>query len=613
MQSRWRFPIRFKLLITALFLITAVVSAITFAMARLFHDDKTAYIHDLTSTLALHAAQETRSLLASYGERLQVFARVMQERGMPKEQKTRLLRNLFEDFEDFVAITHSVNGREQATVYDRNTLKAARLTMHQLASHRNGHPLPYADIQAGSAFVENSTIVESLPTLTLAVPYQTAPRLKSNAVIAAVVRLERLLDLAGRSAVFEMVIADSRGNVLAHRDLRNVVDRTPIDWIPELDDLRDGQSLGRTLEYTHNGIRMVGGFSPVQVGGLLVGVQIPKTAAYLTARKLLNDLIVVALALLAVSALISLFWSRLITRPMIRLSRATKDVARGQFDIRVEANTRDEIEDLARSFNTMTAELHAREQALQESQEALIHSEKMAAFGQFGAGIAHEVKNPLAGILGFAQLSLRKIGEDDPIRENLLMIEKEAKRSKTIIENLLKFARQEKAAFSRIDVNGIVEEALAIMEHQLAIHHVKLRHELTPDLPHIIGNTNQLQQVMMNMLINAQQAAEGKPGTVTVSTGVHDHDRIEIRVQDDGPGIPKEMHAKLFEPFFTTKRTGKGTGLGLSVSYGIIKSHRGEITIENALGSGAVFVITLPAATSPGAPAISENQGEAQQ
>ena len=197
MQSRWRFPIRFKLLITALFLITAVVSAITFAMARLFHDDKTAYIHDLTSTLALHAARETRSLLASYGERLQVFARVMQERGMPKEQKTRLLRNLFEDFEDFVAITHSVNGREQATVYDRNTLKAARLTMHQLASHRNGHPLPYADIQAGSAFVENSTIVESLPTLTLTVPYQTAPRLKSNAVIAAVVRLERLLDLAG--------------------------------------------------------------------------------------------------------------------------------------------------------------------------------------------------------------------------------------------------------------------------------------------------------------------------------------------------------------------------------------------------------------------------------
>ncbi len=600
MHKQWRFPIRFKILITLLFVITIVVSTITFTMANLFHIDKTAYIYDITSVIALHTAQEARSLLIGYQERLQVFARLMYERELPRDQQAKLLKSLFEDFKEFVAVTLYVDGKEQATVYDAKTLEAAGLTKDQLRAYRREHPLPPDLVQSGEVFVENSTISETLPCLTLAIAHQATPGEKAE-VVSAVVRLDSLLRLAGRSKVFETFVVDSRGKLLAHSDPRKVVQHAQAAWIPEIAGLREMHTLGTTLEYVQEGVPMVGGFARVEFGGLLAGVQIPKTAAYLTARELLNNLIGVALVLLFASAIVSLFWSRLITRPIERLSGAAKVVGKGRFDIRVKSSSRDEIGDLAQSFNQMASELDVREKALKESQTALIHSEKMAAFGQLGAGIAHEVKNPLAGILGFAQLALRKLEKDNPLYENLAMIEKEAKRSKTIIENLLKFARQEKVVFDKIAINLVVEESVTIVRHQLELNKVKLEKELTPDLPPIDGNANQLQQVLMNLFINAQQAMEGNPGRIKVSTRLLSPDTVEVRVSDSGPGMSGDVQMKIFEPFFTTKPSGKGTGLGLSVSYGIIKEHRGDIRVESIPGEGATFIITLPTASQPDA------------
>jgi signal transduction histidine kinase len=226
----------------------------------------------------------------------------------------------------------------------------------------------------------------------------------------------------------------------------------------------------------------------------------------------------------------------------------------------------------------------------------------MAAFGQLGAGIAHEVKNPLAGILGYTQLSLRKMNKEDVLYKNLQVIEKETKRCRTIIDNLLKFARQEKVSFEPVEINRVVDDAAAIVDHQLGMHKVKLEKDCAPGLPGIMGNANQVQQVLMNIMINAQQAMDGKPGLVKISTREIQGERIEIRVIDTGPGISEEIRSKLFEPFFTTKSAGKGTGLGLSVSYGIIKDHGGDITVESEAGKGSAFVITLPVIGSEGAP-----------
>ena len=604
-----RFPIRLKLLVAVLLLITVVVSTITFTMAKLFHTDKTAYIHDLTSVIALHTAQEASSLLVAYQERLKVLFRFMYAEDLPPDHKTRLLEQLFEDFEEFVAVTLYMDGVEQSTVYDSKSLTSAGLTKEDMLTYRDKNPLPLDVINAGQVFIKNSTLSDKLPCFTMATSYKLSPEGKS-AVMAAVVRLDALLRLAGRSKVFETFVVGLNGDLLAHRDPRKVTQRGRLAWISDIKGLGEKHALGATVEYVQDGEQMVAGFARVDAGSLLAVVQIPKAAAYLTARELLNNLIFVALALLILSAVISLFWSRLITRPMEILSSAAKVVGSGRFDVRVKPSSRDEIGDLAQSFNQMAEGLDTREQELKASQAALIQSEKMAAFGQLGAGIAHEVKNPLAGIIGLAQLLLRKVEKDGPLYKNLEMIEKEARRSKSITENLLRFARQEKVSFMKIDLNAVATESAAIVDHQLGINQIKLKRELAQGLPQIIGNANQLQQVLMNLMINAQQAMEGKPGTVTLSTRLLNAGQVELRVTDTGPGIPKEIQAKIFEPFFTTKPAGKGTGLGLSVSYGIIKDHKGEVRIESTPGKGAAFIISLPTAGSPHAPSASNSQAQ---
>ncbi len=597
MRNPLRFSLRFKMLLVLLSVITVVVGVITFTMARLFHTDKTAYIHDLTSVIALHTAEETRSLLVGYSERLQVFSRIMYQQDLDQEQKDELLKQLFEDFNEFVAVTLYENGVEQATVYDANTLVTAGLSKEALLQYRKDHPPPLATLQPGKAYVENSTLSAKLPTLVIAVVQatpETMPENGTSVAVMAVVRLESLLRLAGRSKVFETFLVDGRGTLVAHTDPARVVQRTRVDWIPRLKELQQQSSFGTTLEYAQEGVEMVGGFARVEFGGLLAGVQIPKTAAYLTGRELLNDLIGVSLGLLIVSALLSLFLARLITRPIERLSQAAREVGSGRFDVQVESASRDEIGDLGASFNQMTAELKAREEALHQAQAALVQSEKISAFGQISAGIAHEVKNPLAGILGYTQLSLRKLEKEDPLRKNLEIIEKETRRCKTIIENLMKFARQEKALMEPMDLNQAVEDAIVIVAHQLGINEIALEKDLAPQLPQTHGNANQIQQVLMNLMINAQQAMEGQPGVIKITTRHTDTGHIAVQVSDTGPGIPQEIQSKIFEPFFTTKPAGKGTGLGLSVTYGIIKDHKGEVRLESAPGQGTTFVITLP-------------------
>jgi signal transduction histidine kinase len=244
----------------------------------------------------------------------------------------------------------------------------------------------------------------------------------------------------------------------------------------------------------------------------------------------------------------------------------------------------------------MATELDSREKALKGAQAALVQSEKMAAFGQLGAGIAHEIKNPLAGILGLTQLSLRRATEDDPVYKNLTIIEKETNRCTTIIQNLLKFARQEKVAFEPVNINQVAQDAAAIVEHQLEMHKVKLKKNFASSLPMISGNANQIQQVLVNLMINAQQAMEGSPGEVTVTTLSLDSSHVQVQIRDNGSGIPEDIQAKIFEPFFTTKEVGKGTGLGLSVSYGIIKEHKGEIKVESSPEKGTTFKIEFPLA-----------------
>jgi len=597
MQKKIKFPIRFKILIALLLVVTTVVGLITFTMANLFHSDKSAYVHDLTSEMALHTAAETRALLTGYSERLRVFTRVLFEQNLRPEQKSSLLKQFFEDFQEFVSITLFVDAREETTVYDVRSLESAGLTKEGLTRYFQTNPLPIGRIVKGDVYVANATLTGKLPAFVLAVNRPVGMGGENDAVVAAVIRLSGLQRLASRSHVFTTFIADTQGNLLAHSDVERVVNRRTVQWVAEAEEVNKARVQGSTHEFLDGQELMVGGLARVEVGGLIAAVQIPKTAAYLTARDLLDNLIQVALVLLLVSALVSLFGSRLITRPLDKLLLATRRIAQGRFDIRVDSGSRDEIGDLSESFNHMAQELDSREKALKDAQAALVQSEKLAAFGQLGAGIAHEIKNPLAGILGLTQLSKRKLSEDEPIYKNLVIIEKETNRCTTIIQNLLKFARQEKVEFDSVDLNQVAQDATAIVEHQLEMNKVRLERKLTDALPAIRGNANQIQQVLINLMINAQQAMEGSAGTVTVSTNAADG-QVQVVVSDDGPGIPEEIKAKIFDPFFTTKAVGKGTGLGLSVSYGIVKEHQGDIRVDSRLDAGTSFTLIFPASES---------------
>jgi two-component system, NtrC family, sensor kinase len=594
-------PIRIKIMIALLVVTTAVVSVITFTMANLFHRDKQAYIHDLASIVALNAAQESRALLLGYRDRLHAAVPLMARAELTQENRSEFLGQFFRDFPDLIAVAVYENGKEVAAAYDGEALKSAGLSRQDVQRRLREAPLALDRLGPGDTYVENSTLSPKLACLTLAIAHRRADGARST-IVTGMVRLDGLQSLATRSGVFDVFIADSSGVLLAHRDARRVSRHDAIALRPEVETVRSGRSAGITLEYVDGGAEMIGGFAAAGVGGLLVAAQIPKSAAFLAARDLLNRLLLAALALLTAAALTGLIWSRRFTRPLERLSRATRQIARGSFDVQVKVTSRDEIGTLAVAFNQMASGLQDREAALREAQAQIIQSEKLAAVGQLGAGIAHEVKNPLAGILGCAQLSLRKAEPGSPLEKNLLLIEKETKRCKSIIDNLLRFARQEQAVREPIEINRAVEDAVAIVSHQLELKQIKVRKDLAGDLPMVRGNANQLQQALMNLMINAHDALEGRPGVVTVSSARLGAERIELRVIDTGPGIAKEIQARIFEPFFTTKPRGQGTGLGLAVTYGIVKDHGGDIRVDSETGCGATFIITLPVLESEEAP-----------
>jgi signal transduction histidine kinase len=270
-----------------------------------------------------------------------------------------------------------------------------------------------------------------------------------------------------------------------------------------------------------------------------------------------------------------------------------KVIAKGDFEKRIPVSSKDEIGELAVAFNDMAGGLKERDVELKKAYQQVIHSEKMAAFGQIGAGITHEIKNPLAGIIGQAMLAMRKLDDESPIAKNIKLIKSETERCLDIVKNLLTFTRQEKAVFEPVDVNHVVETTIRLIAHQLAIRGIDLEQEISEVPGKIHGNGNQLEQVLLNIIINAHDAMDDG-GKLKIETGVIDDDKVRISIADNGPGIPEEVRAKIFEPFFTTKEAGKGTGLGLSVSYGIIKEHNGIIEVHSEIGKGTTFLITLP-------------------
>ena len=233
-----------------------------------------------------------------------------------------------------------------------------------------------------------------------------------------------------------------------------------------------------------------------------------------------------------------------------------------------------------------------RTQELQETQAQLIQSEKLASIGQLAAGVAHEINNPLGVMLGFTQVMLKKLPESDRLCKPLSSIEREGLRCKKIIQGLLDFSRRSTPTLQPVNLNESVEAACKLIEHQITIDNVRLIKGLAPNLPNIEADANQLQQVFVNLIVNAYQAMH-QGGDLRITTRAVGN-QVQAIFADSGMGISPENLKHIFDPFFTTKEVGKGTGLGLSVSYGIIESHGGKIEVDSQVGGGTRFVVSLP-------------------
>ncbi len=229
-----------------------------------------------------------------------------------------------------------------------------------------------------------------------------------------------------------------------------------------------------------------------------------------------------------------------------------------------------------------------------QMERRMAHTDKLASIGEFSAGIAHEINNPLGIILGYTQLLLRTEEPGSKRQADLKTIEKHVRNCKAIVEDLLNFARSSPPVIKPTDIHTVIDDAVNFFTQHSGREKIIIERHYNEAIPPLVLDEKKIRQVILNLIVNARHAV-GQEGTIRIeSVMCADHDAIEIRVSDDGCGIEKKNLARIFDPFFTTKPTGEGTGLGLSVSYGIVKTHGGDIAVQSTPGEGSTFTVTLP-------------------
>ena len=329
-------------------------------------------------------------------------------------------------------------------------------------------------------------------------------------------------------------------------------------------------------------------------------------------------------ALLDISLLTWLFVWRLVGQPLKELKDGTRQLADGNLGYQLEVDSTDEVGELATAFNRMSLQLRSaneeivawaktledrvdqKTRELKRAHEHVLQVEKMATIGKMAAVVAHEINNPLAGILTYARLIKKWIqrGEAESSKradaeQSLDLIAEESRRCGDLVRNLLTFSRTAPMNLQTTDLNAVVDRSVRLIVHQLEMTGIELHQELTGGLPPVQCDPGQVEQVLLALMINAIDAMP-HGGNLWVNTGLsEDGSEIVLRVRDDGSGIPPEILTRIFEPFLTTKETGKGVGLGLAVSRNIVERHHGRIEVQSEMGKGTTFRVTLPIYSSP--------------
>jgi two-component system NtrC family sensor kinase len=324
-------------------------------------------------------------------------------------------------------------------------------------------------------------------------------------------------------------------------------------------------------------------------------------------------------ALLLIALLSWFFVWQVVGRPVKALERGTERLAAGGLGYQIEVHSKDEIGDLASSFNDMSRQLysehnenvawtHTLEQRVEQktrelkrAHEHALHTEKMASIGKMAAVLAHEINNPLSGILTYAKLLRKWIDRDDAGRnhrqeicDSLDLIASESRRCGDLVRNLLTFSRTTPMNLQATNLNQVVDRTLRLVQHQLDLAGIHVQPQLDLDLPPVLCDAAQIEQVLLALVMNALDAMP-QGGNLWITTSRNrEPNHVRIVVRDDGSGIPPEILPRIFEPFLTTKETGRGVGLGLAISHSILERHNGSIEVQSEAGRGTTFTVTLP-------------------
>ncbi len=327
------------------------------------------------------------------------------------------------------------------------------------------------------------------------------------------------------------------------------------------------------------------------IGALYVGLlEEPFVKRHMT----VTVTMVVAMAAATAITLVLLLWvMSLVLKPIPRVVRMAREIVAGNLEARLGIRPPGEMGVLCEAIDRMADAVADRERRLTvATRQQLGRSEKLASIGRLAAGIAHEINNPLTGVLTFSHLLREKPKMDDEDRQDLDLIIHETTRAADVVRGLLDFARERPVLMESLDLNHVVRQTVRLIRNQKVFERITIAEELAESLPDVEGDRNQLQQVLLNLALNAC-AAMPEGGRMTISTRTSEGE-IHMALADTGCGIPPEDMDKIFDPFFTTKPVGEGTGLGLSVSHGIVDRHGGRIEAESRVGQGTTFTIVLP-------------------
>lgn len=597
MKRRVRISIKWKIFFLVATLITCGVSVVLYRTSGIFTADKAAFVKELSQKLTSGISKNLSGRITGLQDKLMIFVSLRESlsNAGEKGEDTQKLKVLFSRYEEFdsIALLTPTGGDKFSVSFTLRNPYGTSLKWPDGFENRLLLETPFqsANLDGRGFWAAKDPEGKPLGIIGFSVQIRgKAENAKSKAWIVGILSPNSFDDLLRdlSTGINTGFIFTDEGIAIAHS-------ATGMSWKSMADHPLVAEAIKKvkpaeTGDYVESsGRKLVGSFERIPDINLSVGLTTPKDKAFEAANEILQNILAIGVIILILALAAAILFSNLMTSPLQALAAVAEKVGAGDFHVAINVQTNDEIGDLADSFSKMEKGLLDRDEALSSAQSALVQSEKMSAFGQLSAGIAHEVKNPLAGILGHAQLALGKTHNDD-LKKHLEVIEKETRRCKAIVENLMKFARAEKIEFQPTDLGQVIQDTINLVDHQLSLAGCKILKEIDP-CPLVKGNPNQLQQVLLNLMVNASHAMEkSEIKNVIVRLKVV-NGKAQIQVADTGHGMTEEVKKKIFEPFFTTKPTGKGTGLGLSVTHGIIKEHKAEVRVESVVDQGTTFFI----------------------